>query len=474
MKNLRYIILFIFVACFIVTGHSQQTQKLPAPRNIIVLIGDGMGFNHIQAVNYFQGKTSQVYESFPVKLALSHYPAKAGEYEAGNPASNYMATGYNPALAWNDTAYLKKDFTESAASATALATGYKTYNNSIGMSVDHDTLENLVQWAKATGRAAGVVTSVQFSHATPAGFTAHNLVRSNYSEIAAEMLLDSRCDVIMGCGNPGYDKDGLPLADKWTSDKYVVDSTFWQQILKGSGKTTGFKVKGTRKNVSDADGDGSPDAWTVVQSLSEFRALLNGKTLKRVLGCPMVASTLQQGRTKLNGETDNSLPQTSPFITTVPALSEMAAGALNVLDNNRNGFFLMIEGGAIDWASHGNQKGRLIEEMEDFGATVESVVQWVEKNSNWEETLVVVTADHETGLLWGPEPFAPLKDQGKGNLPVMNFNSGDHSNSLVPFFAKGSGSELYKWLADEYDSVRGPFIQNSELATLIHLLWYKK
>jgi alkaline phosphatase len=134
----------------------------------------------------------------------------------------------------------------------------------------------------------------------------------------------------------------------------------------------------------------------------------------------------------------------------------------------------MIEGGAIDWASHGNQKGRLIEEMADFGATVESVVQWVEKNSSWEETLVIVTADHETGLLWGMEPFVPLKDEGKGNLPIMNFNSGDHSNSLVPFFVKGSGSELYKWFADEYDSVRGPFIQNSELATLIHLLWYKK
>ena len=111
--------------------------------------------------------------------------------------------------------------------------------------------------------------------------------------------------------------------------------------------------------------------------------------------------------------------------------------------------------------------------MKGFNDAVNAVVAWVEKNSNWNETMLIVTADHETGLLWGEKPFIPLVDNGKGNLPVMNFNSGDHSNSLIPFFAKGAGSELYRNFADEYDSVRGPFIQNSEIAQLIHLLWVK-
>jgi alkaline phosphatase len=146
---------------------------------------------------------------------------------------------------------------------------------------------------------------------------------------------------------------------------------------------------------------------------------------------------------------------------------------LNVLDNNPKGFFIMIEGGATDWAAHSNEKGRLIEEMSGFCEAVNTVVAWVEKNSNWKETLLIVTGDHETGLLWGEQPFTPLADNGKGNLPVMNFYSGNHTNSLLPFFAKGSGSELYRFYADERDSLRGPFIQNSEVAQLIHLLWFK-
>jgi alkaline phosphatase len=109
--------------------------------------------------------------------------------------------------------------------------------------------------------------------------------------------------------------------------------------------------------------------------------------------------------------------------------------------------------------------------MAGFNEAIEAVVTWVNTHSNWDETLVIVTGDHETGFLWGGDPFIPIKDQGKENLPVMKYNSTDHTNSLLPFFAKGSGSELYRNWADECDSVRGPFIQNSEIAQLIHLLW---
>lgn len=463
--------LVIFNTSFITNG--QKVNLLPNPKNIIFFIGDGMGYNHIKATNYYMGMKEQVYEKFPVHLAMSHYPAKAGKYSGTDLSSNNYATGYNTVAAWTLPSYLKHNYTESAASATAMSTGFKTYNNAIGMSVNHDTLENLVQWAKEIGKSAGVVTSAEFSHATPAGFVAHNTVRSNYSQLAYEMLLDSRCDVIMGCGNPMYDDDGKPLVNKWNNPKYVGDSVFWLQLINGSGKQTQFMVNGKMKTVKDVDGDKKPDPWTLIRDPDEFRALQKGKTPKRVLGVPGVYSTLQQSRSLQNGETNDSPPFITPFIQTVPTLSEMVNGALNVLDNNPKGFFVMIEGGATDWAAHDNQKGRLIEEMTGFNEAIDAVVNWINTNSNWDETMVIVTGDHETGLLWGEEPFIPIADRGKDQLPGMKFNSPDHTNSLIPFFAKGSGSELYKGFADEYDSVRGPYIQNSEIPQLIHFLWAK-
>ncbi len=95
-------------------------------------------------------------------------------------------------------------------------------------------------------------------------------------------------------------------------------------------------------------------------------------------------------------------PFVVPLIDTVPTLEEMTKAALNILDDDPDGLFLMIEGGAVDWASHANQSGRMIEEHIDFDNSVQAVVDWVQKNSNWGETLLIVTSDHETGYLTGP------------------------------------------------------------------------
>jgi len=466
----------ILAAAFLLAAFPSQPEKpgsLPKPKNIIILIGDGMGYNHVLAAEYYLGTPYRLQGRFPVRLAMSHYPALAGEYDTTEAGSNHYASGYDPSLAWKDTAWLKRNFTESAAAATALATGVKTYNNSIGMSVDHEPLENLVQRAKSVGKAAGVVTSVPFAHATPAGFTAHNVSRINYSRIAAEMLLESRCDVIMGCGNPVFDNSGNRLSGKWNGAKYVVDSAFWQQLIAGSGRQIHFMLEGRTVTVADNDGDKRPDPWTVIEKREDFLKLSKGKTPDRVLGCPEVYSTLQEARTAVTGETNESPPWFTPPLEKVPSLAEMTAGALNVLDNNSRGFFLMVEGGAPDWASHSNGKGRLVEEMTGFFGAIDEVFGWVEKNSNWKETLLIVTGDHETGLLWGDKPFVPMKDNGKGNLPGMTFYSRDHTNSLIPFYAIGTGSELFPMMADERDSVRGAFIQNSEVAQVIKLLWFK-
>ena len=163
-------------------------------------------------------------------------------------------------------------------------------------------------------------------------------------------------------------------------------------------------------------------------------------------------------------------PFEASFIETVPTLEEMTQAALNVLDHDPDGFFLMVEGGAIDWASHANQSGRMIEEHTDFEMAVEAVVDWVEKKSKWDETLLIVTGDHETGYLNGPgsDPtWEPIVNNGAGIMPGMEWHSGSHSNSLMVLSAIGRAASLLRRYADEIDPVRGRYLDNTEVANVI-------
>ncbi len=414
-----------------------------AVKNVVVLISDGCGYNQIDAASYYQyGKSGeQVYEKFPTKTAMSTY--------------SYYGS-YDTEMAWADFNYVNLGATDSAAAATAMSTGFKTYDGAIGVDIDGNPLTHIIEYAEAAGKATGVVTSVEFSHATPAGFVAHNPSRNNYAEIANEMIYDSATDVIMGCGAPDYDNSGNPGAG---NPKYVGEPATWTDL------TDDYSVTG-----ADADGDGLADDWTVIRSRAEFQSMADGATPARVIGIPYVYQTLQQSR----GGDGYADPYVVPMIETVPTLAEMTEAALNVLDNDADGFFLMVEGGAVDWADHANQSGRVIEEEIDFNMAVEAVIDWVQKNSNWGETLVIVTGDHECGYLTGPgsDPtWEPIVNNGAGNLPCMEWHSGDHTNAVIPFFAKGDVARLFKAYADETDIVRGPYIDNTEIAKTIIDLW---
>ncbi|OKL53211.1 hypothetical protein BSZ39_10650 [Bowdeniella nasicola] len=158
----------------------------------------------------------------------------------------------------------------------------------------------------------------------------------------------------------------------------------------------------------------------------------------------------------------------------VPNLPTLTAGALNVLDNNKDGFFLMVEGGAIDWTGHANDEVRNIEETVDFFKSVETVSKWVETNSSWDETLVIVTADHETGYLVGPnsDPAFDAISGNQGEVPKLSWHSGDHTNMLVPVFFKGAGAATLAAQATGKDPVRGDFLDNTALANfLLEDLW---
>jgi len=411
-------------------------------RHIIVMIADGCGYNHIDAASLYQyGRTgAQVYEHFPVRLGMSTYP---------------YGGGYDPAAAWQNFDDVRNGATDSAAAATAMSTGRKTYKGAIGVAADRTPLKHAIDWAEERGMATGVVTTVEFSHATPAGFVAHNVSRNHYAEIAKEMIYGSALEVIMGAGAPDYDDNGEPGR---LDARYV------------GGPETFADLTDDRTVIgADADGDGVADPWQVIRARGEFQSLATGPAPRRVIGLPFVYQTLQERRSGNPG----AAPYAVPRIPSVPTLTEMSRAALNVLANDADGFFLMIEGGAVDWAAHDNQSGRMIEEEIDFNRAVEAVVAWVAKNSSWAETLLVVTGDHETGYLNGPVADAanpnwkPLINKGEGVLPGMEWFSDHHTNQLIPFFAKGSAARLFTSLIAGEDPVRGPYIDNTTVGAVL-------
>jgi alkaline phosphatase len=416
-------------------------------KNVIVMISDGMGYNQMLAGDYFEyGATGeQAYQQFPVRTAMSTYSAYGS---------------YDPLQAWGLFDYVKTAPTDSASAATAMSTGVKNQDGVIGVGVDGKPLYHVAQRAEALRKSTGVITSVQWSHATPAGFVAHNASRNNYAAIAAEMINDSGTDVIMGAGSPLYNDTGAPRTPDPTKDyKYVGGETTWNALVNG---TAG----------GDADGDGDADPWKLIQSKFQFKRLAYARTTPaRVCGTARAATTLQQARAG-NAMAD---PYTVPMNANVPDLAIMAKGALNVLDANRKGFFLMVEGGAVDWSSHANQPGRTLEEQADFNEAVEAVVRWVDRNSSWNETLVIVTGDHETGYLWGPGTgvpggngtWVPLVNNGEDATPGMQFNSGDHTNALIPFFAKGVGAGDLRSAAKKVDPIRGKYLDNTAIADTV-------
>ena len=447
----------------------EATPAAEQAKNVILMISDGAGYNSWLATEYYRGRHGkEIYQGEGwVHVACTTCPLNTGSKPKRSGAQD-PAVVYNPAKAWDEETgyrYLKATATDSAAAGTALAAGIKTYNNAINWT-DHDqpmTGKTLPEIAHRLGKSAGVVTSVQWSHATPATLGgAHNVSRNQYPEIAREMLRADYLQVIMGAGHPCYDDDGRKRTDD-PSDKdcrYVGGVEEWQKLTSGK----------------------HPAGWTLVQTVEEFAQLTLGDTPAKVVGTAQVATTLQQSRGGPLGLVKEAILKSKPFEVpkneNVPSLELMTRAALNVLDDNPQGFFLMIEGGAVDWANHANHEARMIEEQTDFLAAVQAVCDWVEQHGSWDETLVILTADHDCGLPWGPEsdvrPFQPIVDAGAGNMPGLRYNHTGHSNSLVPVFARGPGAARLREFVRGKDEragktwgFSGDYIDNTDVFRLI-------
>ena len=421
-----------------------DTPAAPA-KHVMLFISDGASWGTWHMASYYEHGAlgHQPYDAFSVKLGMTTVPLNTSSVPTGNTT---RTVSYDPARAWDTTPlagqlggrphhfagyeYLRRDATDSAAAATALASGTKTYNGAI----NHDNLGRALtyatQRAKARGQATGVLTSVPFSHATPAAFGAQSASRNSYGAISEQMLANPALDLIMGAGHPLFDADGRPRS---SPDHRYVSAAAWAAL----------------------QGPASPR--TLVQTRADFEALALGQLQPRLplLGLVQVHDTLQANRNVAVVGANPGLPSGAATIPGVPTLATMTRGALQLLGHQPKGFFMMVEGGAVDWMAHANNTARVIEEQMDFNHAVQAAVDWVHTHSHWGESLIIVLTDHGNGMPMGPGsdrvPFEPIRNHGQGVLPGVRWHHGSHSNENTLLWAHGQGAQQLLQAAQTVD-----------------------
>ena len=464
------------LALFSAPAAAAVMQEDDAPRNIVVMIADGAGYNMLAATRYWHGRKLTADGKEWQRAALATYALRREAEPSGlqqdprlvyNSASNWdaaplpgrssCAPDYPAGFAgyeWNRCTH-----PDSANTMTAMMTGVRSYNGAINVDGTQVPVLSAAEVAKASGRRVGVVSSVPFTHATPAaGGGAHNADRSDYHEIAEDMLGGDTLDFIAGGGNPDFDSAGNPVAAdaKGASNRWISAES-WRALQDGSA------------------------GWQLFQTRGEIARLADAPVKGRVIALPQIAATLQVERPAgVAADSAAAIPGETPLLSTVPTLAELTRAALTQLQGDE-GMFLIIEGGAVDWAMHANSLGRAIEEYTDFDEAVRAVEAWVDdpaSSANWENTLVIVTADHDH-LLLGPDaatvPFQAVEGRGAGVLPGHSWWSGTHSNQLVPIYARGAGSALLMAQADEMDQAimdgratgRGAYLTQPEMGQVL-------
>lgn len=323
------------------------SARADSPRNVIFMIGDGMGVAQVTAARTVKGK-----------LAMEQLPV--GGLLVTHDRSHYV--------------------TDSAGGGTALATGTTTRRGMVGMLPGGQVLTNLMETAHAAGKAFGVVTTDQLIGATPSAFLAHAKARGETQNLARQ-IAKSPANVLIGGGAQHFTKDPIP------------------QRLQQRG--------------------------AVVRTWEDLKAHREGPV------------------TALLG--DGVLPWQHERAYT---LADMATVALNLLKDEPGGFVVMIEGALIDKQGHKQNSEAVIQETIDFDGAVHTCLQFLKTHP---DTLLVVTADHETGgtsLLTGSIPDRTAK---------LTFTTGSHSGVMVPLFAIGPG-------ADQLGGIR----TQAEVGRLLH------
>ncbi|MFS0766235.1 alkaline phosphatase [Peribacillus phoenicis] len=289
-------------------------NKEPEIKNVIFLIGDGMGVSYTSAYRYLKDNPG----------------TKAAE-----------RTEFDKYLVGQQMTYPEdsaQNITDSASAATAMSAGVKTYNAAIAVDNDKSEVKTVLEAAKEKGKATGLVATSEITHATPASFGAHDENRKNMNSIADDYYNElikgkHKIDVLLGGGKSNFVRPDVNLAKAFEKDgySYVTDKN---QMLKDKNE--------------------------------------------QVLG--LFAS--------------EGLPKMIDRPSETPSLADMTSSAIQRLNKDKEGFFLMVEGSQVDWAGHDNDIVGAMSEMEDFEKAYKAAMEFAKKDKH---TLVVATADHSTG-----------------------------------------------------------------------------
>ncbi|MCK5684508.1 alkaline phosphatase, partial [bacterium] len=314
------IFLFSFIILFltspIVYCEENFERIIKKKTNVILLIGDGMGISQIAAAHFRRHGTTSG------KLAMETMPVVGYLYTF---SKNYLVS-------------------ESASSGTALATGFKTNNRMISMLPDGTRVKTILQACRDTGMKTGLIATSAISHATPAVFASHVRKRTQYTEIASQ-LLQNKVDVLFGGGRSHF----LPRS---------------RGGVRSDGRNLMLEAK-----------------------MQGYTTVINQMELDDTENIPVLGLFQKTSLTTVPGKD--------------PSLAMLTVKAIQLLSKGSNGFFLMVEGSRIDWGCHANDLHDATRQTLLFDSAVLASLNFAKSNGN---TLVIVTADHECGGLavnWG-------------------------------------------------------------------------
>ncbi|MGS0687417.1 alkaline phosphatase [Nakamurella sp. GG22] len=372
-------------------GASQQAASggwKHRARNVIFIQGDGMGIAHRELIRL------------------------ATKGQDGELAMNRMDYA---GFVHTDSADPEEAVTDSAAAATAYASGVRSYNGAIGVDVDGNSVPTLLEQARAAGKATGLVTTSQVTDASPAAFASHVLDRGEQSEIARQIIEETKVDLVLGGGEDWWYPAGN--AGAWP-DNPPKDPT--------------EQSKGTEGNL--------------VQRARQlgYRYVRNATQLSTVRRTPVLGLFANEEMFEHHNEGEGDL-----YEPTVP-LKTMSRKALDLLSRDRDGFFLFIEEEGIDEMAHHSNTKLTVKSGQALDQTVALALRFASRTPG---TLVLVVGDHETGGL-AIENVDPEDENGQGEqsedqiaiansdlMMSVDWTTGGHTGAATPITAQGPGAE---------------------------------
>ena len=370
------------LALMLVTSCCNNSE--PKVKNVIYLIGDGMGFGAVTSLLLSEDEVTG-FEQAPV-IGLSETCS----------ANNYV--------------------TDSAAGGTALATGTRTNNGFVGADPEGNQLTSVLRKAQDMGKKTGIVVNTTLTEATPASFYAGVTSRKMVFDIAKQFT-ESNVDVAIGGGLDHFiaRPDSLDLTATLIEKGYDVFLN-WETVLgTDSEKFVGILPLYDLHRREENNGTASAAEGQEVCLAAQLASL---------------------------NEDVNATHLSEPTV----YLEKATVKALDILSrNNKDGFFLMIESAIIDGYGHNNDSDGMIVEMKEFNRTLQNMIDYVNNNP---ETLLVVTADHETG---GTGVYYNGHKPGNEGPVKLNFSTSGHTGTVVPIFAYGPGAENFAGLMKNTD-----------------------